>query len=53
VEENEYYAPSTRYDVVCVVVEALRESMRARGLGDVTFGAQDYTDSLPPRHTLN
>jgi hypothetical protein len=53
VEENEYYAPSTRYDVVCIVVEALRESMRARGLSDVTFGADDYTDSLPPRQTLN
>jgi hypothetical protein len=53
VEETEYYAPSTRYDVVCIVVEALRESLRARGLGDVTFTAEDYADVLPPRETLN
>jgi hypothetical protein len=53
VEEDEYYAPSTRYDVVCIVVEALRDSMRARGLGDVTFAGDDYADSLPPRQTLN
>jgi hypothetical protein len=53
VGEKEYYAPSTRYDVVCIVVEALRESMRARGLGDVAFTAEDYADGLPPRQTLN
>jgi hypothetical protein len=53
VEEDEYYAPSTRYDVVCIVVEALRESMRARGFGDVTFTSEDYADSLPPGQTLN
>jgi hypothetical protein len=53
VEENEYYAPSTRYDVVCIVVDALRESLRARGLGDVSFTAEDYADSLPPAQTLN
>lgn len=40
--EDEYYAPSTRYDVVDIVVAALREKMRASGLGDVTFGPDDY-----------
>jgi hypothetical protein len=42
VEEDEYYAPTTRYDVVCIVVEALREGMRSRGMGDVTFAPEDY-----------
>jgi hypothetical protein len=42
VDEDEYYAPTTRYDVVCIVVEALREQMRARGLGDVRFTEEDY-----------
>jgi hypothetical protein len=42
VEEDEYYAPSTRYDVVAIVVDALLEGLRARGLGDVTFAPEDY-----------
>jgi len=42
VGEDEYYAPSTRFDVVEIVVEALRATMKARGLGDVRFGAEDY-----------
>jgi hypothetical protein len=42
VGEDEYYAPSTRFDVVSIVVEALREGLRSRGLGDVTFAADDY-----------
>jgi hypothetical protein len=49
VDEEEYYAPTTRYDIVCIVVEALREGMRARGMGDVTFGPEDYEAS--PRGT--
>jgi hypothetical protein len=49
VEEDEYYAPTTRYDVVCIVVEALREGMRARGMGDVAFAPEDY--GAPPRGT--
>jgi hypothetical protein len=49
VEEDEYYAPSTRYDVVCIVVDALREGMRSRGMGDVTFGPEDY--GARPRET--
>jgi Family of unknown function (DUF6278) len=42
VSEDEYYAPSTRFDVVNIVVDALREKMRAGGLSDVRFGAADY-----------
>jgi hypothetical protein len=43
VGEDEYYAPSTRFDVVNIVVDALRERMRGTGLGDVRFGVADYT----------
>jgi hypothetical protein len=42
-EADEYYAPSTRFDVLCILVDALRASMRGRGLGDVRFSADDYT----------
>jgi hypothetical protein len=42
VEEEEYYAPSTRFDVVETAVEALRAQMVADGHGDVTFGPEDY-----------
>ena len=42
VSEDEYYAPSTRFDVVNIVVDALRENMRASGLADVRFEAKDY-----------
>jgi hypothetical protein len=42
VSEDEFYAPSTRFDVVNVVVDALRETMRSSGLGDVRFEAADY-----------
>ncbi len=42
VEDDEYYAPSTRFDVVNIVVDALREDMRARGLADVRFTPEDY-----------
>ena len=42
VDEEEYYAPSTRFDVVHIVVEALRENMRGQGLADVRFTLDDY-----------
>ncbi len=42
VTDEEYYAPSTRFDVVNIVVDALRERMRASGLGDVRFTPDDY-----------
>ena len=42
VSEDEFYAPSTRFDVVNIVVDALRETMRSSGLADVRFEAADY-----------
>jgi hypothetical protein len=41
-EDEEYYAPSTRFDILWIVVDALRASMRARGLDDVRFSPDDY-----------
>ncbi len=41
-EDDEFYAPTTRFDVLSIVFEALRESLRSRGLDDVRFTAQDY-----------
>jgi hypothetical protein len=41
-EEEEYFLPSTRYDVVALAVEALRAKMVADGHGDVTFSREDY-----------
>jgi hypothetical protein len=41
--DEEYYAPSTRYDVVSILFEALRTGMRARGLSDVRFTPEDYS----------
>ena len=43
VEEEEYYAPTTRFDVVEIAVDTLRAKMEADGNGDVTFGPDDYT----------
>lgn len=42
VDEDEYFLPSTRFDVVALAVEALRAKMVADGHGDVTFTSQDY-----------
>ncbi|MGO9837108.1 MAG: hypothetical protein ACLP1X_23170 [Polyangiaceae bacterium] len=41
-EDDEYYAPTTRFDVLTIVFDALREGMRERGLGDVRFEPDDY-----------
>ena len=41
--DEEYYAPSTRFDVVSILFEAIRASMRANGLSDVRFTAEDYS----------
>jgi|CZKU01.1.fsa_nt_gi hypothetical protein len=41
--DDEFYAPSTRFDVVAILVEALRASLRSRGLSDVRFAPEDYT----------
>jgi hypothetical protein len=40
--DEEYYAPSTRFDVLSIVVDALRAGLRSRGLGDVRFAPEDY-----------
>ena len=42
VDDEEFYAPTTRFDVVSIVFEALRDGMRARGLADVRFTPDDY-----------
>jgi Family of unknown function (DUF6278) len=42
VADEDFYSPSTRFDVVNIVVDALREHMRSSGLGDVRFTPQDY-----------
>jgi hypothetical protein len=42
IEEDEFYAPTTRFDVVEIAVDALRAKMQADGNGDVTFGPDDY-----------
>jgi hypothetical protein len=42
VDEDEYYLPSTRFDVITVVVETLRARAEASGTGDVTFNRDDY-----------
>lgn len=38
----EYYLPTTRFDVVQIAADALRERMRSSGLGDVKFDQGDY-----------
>jgi hypothetical protein len=42
VDDEEYYAPSTRFDVVAILVDALRGAMDARGLSEVRFTSEDY-----------
>lgn len=42
VDEEEYYLPTTRIDVITAVVETLRAKAEAAGTGDVTFTADDY-----------
>jgi hypothetical protein len=42
VSDDEYYAPSTRFDVVEIAVEALRAKAQADGTADVRFTAEDY-----------
>jgi hypothetical protein len=39
---EDHYLPSTRFDVVEIVVEALSAAQRSRGLGAVVFGPEDY-----------
>jgi hypothetical protein len=42
VEDDEFYAPTTRFDIVEIAVEALAAQMRDSGLGDVRFSREDY-----------
>ncbi len=42
VDEEEYYLPTTRLEVVTVVVETLRARAEAAGMADVTFSKDDY-----------
>ena len=44
VPDDEYYAPTTRFDVLSRIVDALREGMRARGMADVRFAPEDYDE---------
>jgi len=43
VDEEEFFAPTTRFDVVEVAVDALAAHMRQTGLGDVRFSLEDYS----------
>jgi hypothetical protein len=43
IDEEEYYAPTTRFDVVEIAVDTLRAKMDSEGNGNVTFGPEDYT----------
>ena len=43
VDEEEYYLPTTRFDVITAVVETLRAHAESSGTGDVTFTRDDYT----------
>ncbi|HVJ93627.1 MAG TPA: DUF6278 family protein [Labilithrix sp.] len=42
VDEDEYYLPTTRLDVVSAVVETLRARAEESGTGEVTFSKDDY-----------
>lgn len=42
VTEEEYFAPTTRFDVVEIAVSALAAKAQASGLGDVKFTRDDY-----------
>ena len=42
VSDDEFYAPSTRYDIVEIAVEALLARAHADGLSGVRFTAEDY-----------
>ncbi len=42
VEEDEFYAPTTRIEVIDVAVELLADSMRREGLGGTRFTKEDY-----------
>ncbi len=43
VDEDEYYLPTTRFDVVSIVFDHLRARMVRTGTADVRFTPEDYT----------
>ena len=43
VEEDEYFLPTTKFDVITVVVETLSARAEANGTSDVTFSREDYS----------
>jgi len=42
VPDEEFFLPTTRFDVIHIAVEAIHGRMSASGLGDVTFTPDDY-----------
>jgi hypothetical protein len=42
VDEDQYFAPSTRFDVVNITVDILRANMHDNGTSDVRFTPDDY-----------
>lgn len=42
VDEEEYFLPSTRFDVIEVIVQTLRRHAEREGLSDVRFTREDY-----------
>lgn len=42
VADTEFYAPTSRFEVVEIAIDALRAQMIDAGHGDVTFDAEDY-----------
>jgi hypothetical protein len=42
VDEDEYFLPTTKFDVITVVVETLLARSEAAGTGDVKFTREDY-----------
>ncbi len=42
VEEEEYYAPTSRFEIIEIAVDAIRTEMQEQGLSDVTFSREDY-----------
>ena len=42
VEEGEYYALSTRLEVIDIATEVIKTRMVQNGVGDVTFSPEDY-----------
>jgi hypothetical protein len=42
VSDEDFYLPTTRFEVIEIAIDAIRAQMLERGLGDVTFGPKDY-----------